>query len=1008
MGVGAVTVNGVNLTAKADKDQFLVEFQANRLNGITMFSFKDDHLVVGGSALDIREQHELLVTDDGVRIFGGRIATIEPRLDGGNIHYTGKAVSFDVLLDERVIESGLRDGAGRYDDDDAEWIVGHHSELLATTFVSRLRVDPLPTIDYSGMTLRRALAVLASYTTGPVQWVDQNKQLHWTDPASAQKIVNPGFDGGSGFSWSLDAAAVVTADVGPGGTGDYALVTTGSGSGMKESTETVTGIVAGKRYLFAIWLWSSVASKAQVRLDWQNSSSVSQRIDVITNSGNASTWAAYKAIYTAPATATKVVIRIGGVNNFTGTVRHDNLGLVQESAAWGVDTQPDGVTTYAPWGWREPRRSVQPINRALVRGMGISGWREHAASIAFYGKKFEGVIEDDRVTTADGIDSRAASLFRKYAFPSRSGMYSQSQGGLEAGTWQVVNIRPLNQVSIEWIATLRVYWLGNSRMLYEVVYGDPEEDIAAGAVAAMAAHSDGSYLTPGVPDPSLGFPGADGTAPAVPTGLGLTTGIDTAADGTQYPALVASWNAVGDVDLDAYEGQVDAAIQSEVQFTVSASGTGGSLPAGTYNVAITAAGAVGGETKSTGDKDIVITAGQRIFVNITAFAGAASYKIYASRSGSAPPKTAGQTTTTTGSNVEVTAEGAGATPPLTSNAVAFISPQTFRTATTSVGIAPVRGGVYYAARVRAVDKSGNRSAFTAIVGTTAAPDSTAPGIPTGISAAAGFRLIGVRWAPNPEPDLAAYELRWTTDSAGAPDATGWQSVRLTATSAVITDLTPGTTYYFQVRAIDTSGNVRTSIAVATAVPADANPEAGWSSTNVAGYPYVTAVPSALGSADFAADSIIARTIAADSIDATDIRAGTLSVGGTPDTADFIIVFNSSGEEIGRWDQNGLLIMDPTNTDRRMRFVSGTLAFSNDGGVTWDSAINADGIDASKITFGQAPGGNNSIPNASFELSAFSALLTKVWTLTADWAATIGTNVNLDTSTGDLKATTFTY
>src|SRR5512143_2279167 len=116
MGVGAVTVNGVDLTAKADRPSFNIEFQANRLNGITAFRFKDDSPITGGSPISIREQHELIVTDDGTRVFGGRIATLEPQLDGKTIWWTGKATSFDVLLDERVIENGLRDGATRYDD----------------------------------------------------------------------------------------------------------------------------------------------------------------------------------------------------------------------------------------------------------------------------------------------------------------------------------------------------------------------------------------------------------------------------------------------------------------------------------------------------------------------------------------------------------------------------------------------------------------------------------------------------------------------------------------------------------------------------------------------------------------------------------------------------------------------------------------------------------------------------------------------------------------------------
>lgn len=500
MGAGSVTVDGVDLTSKADKDGFEIEIQANRLNGICKFRFKDDHLIVGGSAIDIREQDEIIVADGGNDIYGGRVATVTPILDGKTVWYEGKAVSFDCLLDERVITSGVRDGTSRYDDDDVDFIIGHHAELSSASFVDRIRTAFLPTIDYTGMTLRKALATLSSHTTGAAIWVDVDKEVHWTSPQAAQKVTNPDWDSGSSSGWSLDGAAVVTADAGPGSTGDYALITTGSGSGMKESTQTVSGITADARYMFAVWLWNSVASKAQVRLDWQDSGSVSQRIDTLTGSSVTSTWFAFKAVYTAPSTATKVVIRLGGVNNFTGTVRHDGLGLIRETAAWGADTTPTGTTTFSPWGWKEPRKSVTPINRVFVQGDGISGWREHAGSIAYYGgKKFEGYIEDDRVTTSDGIDSRAQATFRKYAFPGRTGSYFQMQSGLVAGTWQIVHVDQLSHTSIEWIATLRVKWLGNNNMLYEVTYGEPEEDIGTGLLAAQQAYTR-TDVQPGVAD----------------------------------------------------------------------------------------------------------------------------------------------------------------------------------------------------------------------------------------------------------------------------------------------------------------------------------------------------------------------------------------------------------------------------------------------------------------------------------------------------------------------------
>lgn len=157
----------------------------------------------------------------------------------------------------------------------------------------------------------------------------------------------------------------------------------------------------------------------------------------------------------------------------------------------------------------------------------------------------------------------------------------------------------------------------------------------------------------------------------------------------------------------------------------------------------------------------------------------------------------------------------------------------------------------------------------------------------------------------------------------------------------------------------------------------------------------------------AAGAVTAASIDAAGISADALKTGTLSVGGTGRTQ-YVVVYNAASEEIGRWDAVGLLIKDPTNTARQVRLVDGVMAFTQDSGATWQTALSADGITADSIRLGTAPGGHNAVPNSSFELAAFTTPLAKLWTLTADWQATIGTDVNVDKSTGDLKMTTVTY
>ena len=1008
---GAVT----DITDYVDRDTFRIELQANRLNGIARLTIRDE-----SGVLDIRERDEIRVSDDAVRVYGGEIATLDPRTDGSAIEYVAKCQSFSALLDQRVIEDmSTAPAAPCFDDDLIAWIVSYGADLGldGTTFVSRIRTDAFTSVpDFSGKTLRQAIEHLGSYCGGWQYWVDEGsgdtKYVHWLDPASAQLVDNPDFEDGT-TNWSLDAAAAVDADGGPGGTGDGALVVTGDGVGRHETTQTVTGVTGSRRYM----LFADLdGADAVIRFDWQDASSVSQRIDSLTGAAG---WTRQRAVVTAPASATKVVVRAGGVNNFATEVRHDNISVVGEDAAWGISTSPDGTTTRKFWKWRRPTDATTPINRVLVRGDGISGWREHAASIAYYGRKFEGILNDDRVTSTDGIDSRSAYVFRKYAFPTHSGSYTTDAAGLAPGTFQIIEHELLGITAIEWVATLAARFVGNGNMEYDVTFGAPEDDM--GAVMASVQSAFGEAIAEvGVPlDPST----VDTNAPAIPTGLALSSGSREANDGTQAPYLLATWAAVADVDLDAYELAIDRAITSEVAFTASASGTGGALPAGDYAVMVTGEGDEGGETGVTSAPQVVtIAAGQRLYVNITALTGCSTYKVYASilAGSETQPQDTGQTTTTTGSDVEVPAAGAGAVyPPTTSTAVGFTTPTTHRMRDVSYYTENVIGGVYYAARVRAIDASGNASGWSSLVTATAAVDTSPPAIPTGVTLSTGFRVIGVRWQRNPEADLGGYQVRYAPESSpgsGVPDTESWARIDTATNWIIVSGLDAGSadgttdpvTYFVQVRALDRSGNVATSALDSTAVPAVSNSEAGWSNdgTNEA---YISAAPILLsGQTDVAYASIVSDHIAASGIDAGVIKTGTLSVGGQPNMADFLLVYDTTGREIGRWDQEGFVVKDPDDTDRQVRIVSGVLSFSTDGGATWTTALSGDGIKADAITLGTAPGGHNAVPNASFELAAFATLLDVAWEGDNPWGTTIGTDVNVTKNTADLRLTTYTF
>lgn len=160
-----------------------------------------------------------------------------------------------------------------------------------------------------------------------------------------------------------------------------------------------------------------------------------------------------------------------------------------------------------------------------------------------------------------------------------------------------------------------------------------------------------------------------------------------------------------------------------------------------------------------------------------------------------------------------------------------------------------------------------------------------------------------------------------------------------------------------------------------------------------------------------AGEITADLISAVGLGAEQITSGTLSVGGLDGAPTAIQIYDQDGALVGIFDESGVLLKDPQNTQNQVRFKDGALEFSADGGVTWDTALNANGLIANSVLVGTAQGGHNAIPNSSFEVRPFATIVSVLWTLAADWAATvtaISANINVDVSTGDLKLTTVTY
>jgi len=97
-----------------------------------------------------------------------------------------------------------------------------------------------------------------------------------------------------------------------------------------------------------------------------------------------------------------------------------------------------------------------------------------------------------------------------------------------------------------------------------------------------------------------------------------------------------------------------------------------------------------------------------------------------------------------------------------------------------------------------------------------APDTESPAAPTGLAASAGDGQVDLDWDDNTEPDLDGYDVFRATTTGGPYSQLNGSPVG----SSAYTDASAsnGTTYYYVVQAVDTSGNSSGDSNEASATP----------------------------------------------------------------------------------------------------------------------------------------------------------------------------------------------
>jgi hypothetical protein len=136
------------------------------------------------------------------------------------------------------------------------------------------------------------------------------------------------------------------------------------------------------------------------------------------------------------------------------------------------------------------------------------------------------------------------------------------------------------------------------------------------------------------------------------------------------------------------------------------------------------------------------------------------------------------------------------------------NPVTFAAPSNTYEWSPVIAGETYTVRVRGIDHTGNKGLWSDYVSHTVSTDHIPPSVPTLFDAQASFKHVFLSWMNPPESDLKGIVI-WensTNDPATATPISTVNAIPDTAGSYTRGDATEGTTYFYWISALDTSGN----------------------------------------------------------------------------------------------------------------------------------------------------------------------------------------------------------
>ena len=121
-------------------------------------------------------------------------------------------------------------------------------------------------------------------------------------------------------------------------------------------------------------------------------------------------------------------------------------------------------------------------------------------------------------------------------------------------------------------------------------------------------------------------------------------------------------------------------------------------------------------------------------------------------------------------------------------------------------ISPVEAGATYYTRVRSINSLGVKSGFV-YANQGSVGDTTAPALPTPISATAGYKSISLEWTNPSDKDFSNVEVYRATSSGGSFSEVATVGGGFGANAEFLNGgLADATTYYYKFRSVDYSGN----------------------------------------------------------------------------------------------------------------------------------------------------------------------------------------------------------